>query len=156
LIGLKSNMVQISGPNIHFLGPKPYSKLPKYVKHFDVCVLPWRQDHSFTNYGSAIKVREYLATGKPVVISPLYEYLNMPGVRIYRSMEEFISAVEDALAHDTEADKHLRQCAVRMCTWDVRSREVGALISCLLREKIAGPGAARSLVERPTLVGSSD
>ena len=46
-------------------------------------------------------MREYLATGKPVVISPLYEYLNTPGVRIYRSTDEFISAVESALRDDT-------------------------------------------------------
>ena len=52
----------------------------------------------FTSYGSAIKVREYLATGKPVVISPLYEYLRTPGVKIYRTVDEFIALVEEALA----------------------------------------------------------
>src|SRR5712664_2094171 len=123
-IGSKSNVVQLSAPNIHFLGPKPYSELPRYYRHIDVCVLPWDQKNAFTSYGSAIKVREYLATGKPVVISPLYEYLQTPGLRIYRSIDEFMLLVAEALACDTTVDRQVRQDAVRNCTWDVRAREV--------------------------------
>jgi glycosyltransferase involved in cell wall biosynthesis len=131
-IGSKSNVVQLSAPNIHFLGPKPYAELPRYYNHIDVCVLPWVQNNTFTNYGSAIKVREYLATGKPVVISPLYEYLHTPGVKIYRSPDEFISLVEEALALDTPWERQTRQGAVRHCTWDVRAREVATLFRRLL------------------------
>ena len=131
-IGGKSNVVRMSAPNIHFIGPKPYSQLPGYYRHIDVCVLPWNQQNVFTSYGSAIKVREYLATGKPVVISPLYEYLHTPGVRIYRTAEEFIALVEEALARDTPAERQLRQDAVRNCTWDVRAREVASLFRQLL------------------------
>ena len=138
MIGTKSNLVQISEPNVHFLGRKAYNELPRYIRHFDVCVLPWSQHNVFTSYGSAIKVREYLATGKPVVISPLYEYLTTPGIRIYRTAQEFIDAVEDALLHDTEADRQLRQSVVRNATWDVRTQQVGALISLLLRDKARG------------------
>src|SRR6266481_331599 len=131
-IGAKSNVVKLSAPNIHFLGSKPYSVLPCYYNHIDVCVLPWVQHNTFTNYGSAIKVREYLATGKPVVISPLYEYLQTPGVKIYRSPDEFIELVEKALARDTPWERQVRQDAVRNCTWDVRARAVATLFRCLL------------------------
>jgi glycosyltransferase involved in cell wall biosynthesis len=131
-IGAKSNVVKLSAPNIHFLGIKPYSELPRYYNHIDVCVLPWVQHNTFTNYGSAIKVREYLATGKPVVISALYEYLNTPGLKIYRSPDEFISLVEKALAHDTPLERQVRQNAVRHCTWDIRAREVATLFRRLL------------------------
>ena len=135
-IGGRSNVFQLAGPNIHFLGQKTYAELPCYYRHIDVCVLPWNQKNEFTSYGSAIKVREYLATGKPVVISPLYEYLRTPGVKIYRTVDEFVSLVEDALTGDTPAERHLRQDAVRNCTWDVRAREVASLFSPLAR----GPG----------------
>ena len=131
-IGSKSNVIQMSAPNIHFLGPRPYSELPRYYRHIDVCVLPWNQKNAFTSYGSAIKVREYLATGKPVVISPLYEYLQTPGVRIYRSIDEFIRLVDEALSSDTPRERQLRQDAVRDCTWDVRAREVASLFRRLL------------------------
>lgn len=131
-IGAKSNVFQLSGPNIHFLGPKPYSELPRYYHHIDVCVLPWNQKNVFTSYGSAIKVREYLASGKPAVISPLYEYLHTPGLRIYRTMDEFIALVEEALNSDSPRESQLRQNAVRNCTWDVRAREVASLFRQLL------------------------
>ena len=132
-IGLRSNLVQIQAPNVHFLGSKPYSDLPSYVRHADVFVLPWRQDNEFVSYGSAIKIREYLATGKPVVIAPLYEYLNTPGVRIYRTVDDFINAIEDALYRDCPAARQLRQSQVRDCTWEVRAQQVGVLFSSLLR-----------------------
>ncbi|MGB8888944.1 MAG: glycosyltransferase [Candidatus Korobacteraceae bacterium] len=146
MLGLKSNLVQVSAPNIHFLGSRPYADLPRFVKCFDVCVLPWRQDNAFTSYGSAIKVREYLATGKPVVISPLYEYLNTPGLRIYRSTEEFISLVEDALQNDRVEAKQQRQAAVQGCDWSLRTRQVAALIQSLKKgEKYAySPGLAKA------------
>lgn len=132
LIGLRSNLTVIAAPNVHFLGPKPYTDLPSYIRHFDVCVLPWNLNSTFTNYGSAIKVREYMAIGKPVVMAPLYEYHDAPGIRFYRNPDEFIRAVENALDRDTPDDQALRQSFVRNCTWDVRTREIGRLISKLL------------------------
>jgi glycosyltransferase involved in cell wall biosynthesis len=133
LLGLKSNLVQVSAPNIHFLGSKPYRNLPQYIRQFDVCVLPWREDNIFTSYGSAIKVREYLATGKPVVIAPLYEYRQTPGLRFYRGTQEFITQIEAALEADSPALSAQRQAVVRDGTWDERASQLAALISSLLR-----------------------
>jgi glycosyltransferase involved in cell wall biosynthesis len=139
MIGRKSNLVQFNSPNIHHIPTRSYADLPRYIRDVDVFVLPWSQSNTFTSYGSAIKVREYLATGKPVVISPLYEYLKTPGVRIYRTTEEFITAVESALDDDSPSDRALRQSVVRNCTWDIRAREVGELITkCLKGEFSAG------------------
>jgi glycosyltransferase involved in cell wall biosynthesis len=147
-IGSKSNVVRVSAPNIHFLGPKPYSELPRYYRHIDVCILPWNQHNVFTSYGSAIKVREYLATGKPVVISPLYEYLHMPGVKIYRSVDEFIALVAHALACDTPGERQERQDAVRDCTWDVRAREVASLFRRLLDGQDVGKAVSPCIGQR--------
>jgi len=135
-IGHQSKSVQIVAPNVHFLGSKEYKDLPRYISTIDVFVLPWRLDSEFVRYGSAIKVREYLATGKPVVISPLYEYQTTPGLRFYRSVDEFIIAVEDALNNDTVEDQQLRQSVVRASSWDSRAREVGELIASI----VAGRG----------------
>jgi len=132
LIGHQSNSVKITAANVHFLGSKAYKDLPRYVRKIDVFVLPWRLDSEFVRYGSAIKVREYLATGKPVVIAPLYEYQQTPGLRFYATADEFISVVEDALRCDTPEDQQLRQSVVRSCTWDVRAHEVGSLIASIL------------------------
>jgi glycosyltransferase involved in cell wall biosynthesis len=133
-IGNKSNLFEAQGPNIHFLGSKAYRELPRYLACIDVYVLPWREDR-FTSYGSAIKVKEYLATGKPLVMSPLYEYSRCPGIRVYHTVREFISQIDDALNNDTQFDRELRQETVRGATWDRRAREVGELITSLLHRK---------------------
>lgn len=147
LIGHKSNLVQINAPNVHFLGSKPYCDLPRYISQVDVFVLPWRLDSEFVRYGSAIKVREYMATGKPVVIAPLYEFHQTPGLRFYRTADEFIEAVEDGLHHDTAEDRQLRQSVVRTCTWDVRTREVATLISRVLAGQGVPPHALETVGE---------
>src|SRR5204863_9684262 len=63
MVGMKSNGVRFNSPNIHHVASRPYSELPLYIRHMDVCVLPWSQSNTFTSYGSAIKFREHLATG---------------------------------------------------------------------------------------------
>ena len=136
-VGNKSRGVEIEGlPNTHFLPPVSYDALPAYAAGFDVCVLPWETEQAFTSYGSAIKVREYLATGKPVVISPLPEYEHLSGVlRIARSREDFFRLVEDALAEaDADAPRR-RQQAVRAGTWDARAEWVSGLIEDALARR---------------------
>jgi glycosyltransferase involved in cell wall biosynthesis len=133
-IGNKSRGLDIETlPNAHFLPAVAYADLPAYAAGFDVCVLPWETEQSFTSYGSAIKVREYLATGKPVVISPLPEYEPMRDVlRIARTRDDFIRLVDEAL-HDTDpANAAKRQAAVAGGTWDARAEWVSDLIESVL------------------------
>src|SRR2546429_2345985 len=101
-IGNKSRGLEIEGlSNVHFLPPVSYDDLPNYAAGFDVCVLPWNTEVPFTSYGSAIKVREYLASGKPVVISPFPEYESMSDVlRIGRSRDQFPQLVAAALREE--------------------------------------------------------
>ena len=134
-IGNKSRGLEIESlPNVHFLPPVPYDELPGYAAGFDVCVLPWNTEVPFTSYGSAIKVREYLATGKPVVISPLPEYESMSDViRIARSREQFLELVDDALREEGSEKARARQDAVRNGTWDARAEWVSGLIEEKLR-----------------------
>ena len=133
-IGNKSRGLEIEGlPNTHFLPPVAYAELPSYAAGFDVCVLPWETEQSFTSYGSAIKVREYLATGKPVVIAPLPEYEPMGDVlRIARSRDEFLRLVEEALSESDPELKTKRQAAVASGTWDARAEHVSELIEKVL------------------------
>ena len=136
-IGNKSRGVEIEAlPNTHFLPPVPYQDLPNYAAGFDVCVLPWDTAHSFTSYGSAIKVREYLATGLPVVISPLPEYESMREVlSIARSHDDWFRLVEQALNENDPAARQARQAAVSSGTWDARAEWVSNLIESTLAAK---------------------
>jgi len=133
-VGLRASPLDIESlANVHYLGSKPYSSMPQYAAAFDVCVLPWVTDNEFVNYGSPIKVREYLATGKPVVITPIYEYERLDGIlRVSRGRDDFIAKVEDALNHDSPEKRAARQKAVKESTWDVRAEEVSEAITGLL------------------------
>ena len=126
LVGLRASPLDVESlANVHYLGSKPYSSMPSYAAAFDVCVLPWVTDNEFVNYGSPIKVREYLATGKPVVITPIYEYEPLDGIlRVSRGYEDFIAKVEDALERDTIQQREARQLSVKDSTWDARAEKV--------------------------------
>lgn len=136
LMGLKTSRLTIEDlPNVHYLGSKRYAELPDYAAQFDACVLPWVTDNDFVSHGSPIKVREYLATGKPVVITPLYEYERLDGIlRIARGYDDFIAKVEDALTRDSESQKQARQQSIRDATWDKRAEEVSREIALLLQD----------------------
>jgi glycosyltransferase involved in cell wall biosynthesis len=129
-IGNKSRGLEIEDlPNVHFLPPVSYEELPHYAAGFDVCVLPWNTEVPFTSYGSAIKVREYLASGKPVVISPLPEYESMSDVlRIGRTRDQFLILVDEALRETGSELVRERQAAVKEGTWDARAEWVSGLI----------------------------
>ncbi|MFY9573012.1 MAG: glycosyltransferase, partial [Blastocatellia bacterium] len=137
LVGLRASPLDIESlANVHYLGSKPYSSMPCYAAAFDVCVLPWVTDNEFVNYGSPIKVREYLATGKPVVITPIYEYERLDGIlRVSRGYDDFIEKVKDALNADSSDKREARQQAVKEATWDARSEEVSEAIVALLERK---------------------
>src|SRR5216683_3745030 len=136
-IGNKSRGLEIESlPNVHFLPPVSYQDLPHYAAGFDVCVLPWNTEVPFTSYGSAIKVREYLASGKPVVIAPLPEYESMSDVlRIGRSRGRFLELVDEALREKGPEQALARQEAVRDGTWDARAEWVSDLIEDALAAK---------------------
>jgi len=73
--------------NIHFLGEKPYEKIPGYLHFCDVCILPHTRN-DFTMSMNPLKLYEYLAMGKPVVTT------DIPG------LEEFGSLIKRASSGD--------------------------------------------------------
>ncbi|MFR9718285.1 glycosyltransferase [Aeromonas diversa] len=52
--------------NVHLLGPRPHAHLPAYLHHWQVSLLPFR-DTPQIRACNPLKLREYLAAGKPVV-----------------------------------------------------------------------------------------
>jgi UDP-galactopyranose mutase len=120
------------GPNIHYLGPKPYSELPAYLAGWEVGLLPFALNDS-TRFISPTKTPEYLAAGLSVVSTAIRDVETPYGakgvVSIAGSPAEFISAIERGLRTRSsvkrleKADKLLAQCS-----WDLTWSQMMKLI----------------------------
>ena len=83
-----------------------------------------------TKYSSPIKLYEYLACGKPVVSSPIYEVAMCPLTRIANTAAEFADMLEKALADSTAnpgLSKRFKSWAERN-SWEKRSLWVDKII----------------------------
>ena len=82
--------------NIHFFGPVPYKELPNWVSGFDACILPYKVDES-TKSINPLKLREYLATRKPVISTPLPEAVRLSQYVRIASPDDFSEAVRNKI-----------------------------------------------------------
>jgi glycosyltransferase involved in cell wall biosynthesis len=111
-------------PNFIFVGPKPYETLPSWAKAFDVAIIPFRQNELVRNV-NPLKLREYLATGKPVVSVPMPELKRFAHcVGLASTPEEFLREIERALSEDDDDKRLKRRREVSGMTWDARVTEV--------------------------------
>lgn len=115
--------------NTLFLGQRPHADLPRYVQHWDVSLLPYR-DCEPLRAGNPLKLREYLAAGTPIAS------VDFPALTPYRSLvslaadpAHFTAAILDA-AHDGARNAARRQ-AVASSTWEARAAGVAAALEAL-------------------------
>lgn len=115
--------------NVHLVGAQPYPTLPCWAKAFDATIIPYRLNRQVAN-ANPLKLREYLATGKPVVSmrNPEIEKFSQ-WVRIVDGREAFLQALEHALAEDNPQAAAERIAAVADQTWDRRVDEVLATVA---------------------------
>jgi len=110
--------------NVYLLDQKPYEQIPHYGKCFDVCFMPWRQNR-WIEACNPIKLKEYLALGKPVVSTPFSElnkYSDL--VKIASNAPCFAYAVREALEEDDSKEALKRKRRVARNTWDSKAWEV--------------------------------
>jgi len=119
--------------NLYFLGQKPYEEIPHYGKMFDVAIMPWKKNR-WIEFCNPVKVKEYLALGKPIVS------IDYPELKPYHdivypasSYDEFIMAIRIALKEDNPTLKRCRQKRVQNETWDSKVERIKAIIEKDLR-----------------------
>lgn len=90
-------------PNLHFLGPRPYSLLPSYLAGFRVGILPSRLN-DYTASMFPMKFFEYLAAGLPVVsvaLPALCEHADV--ARLTDTPRAFAEAIESELTRPSSS-----------------------------------------------------
>jgi UDP-galactopyranose mutase len=123
-------------PNLHFVGPRPYSELPNCLAAWDVALMPFAINEA-TRFISPTKTPEYLAAGLPVVSTPIVDviatYGDIDAVRIAKTTGEFVAACEAALEMDlTKASPAVNQKLAAM-SWDDIFRRVNGLVDEAVR-----------------------
>lgn len=114
--------------NVHFLGQKPYEQVPFYGKEFDVAIMPWNKSR-WIEFCNPIKIKEYLALGKPVVTTfypEIEPYSDL--VYIADDYDGFVSCIRKAVEERDPAMVQKRRDRVRNETWDSKVEQIKAFI----------------------------
>jgi len=138
--------------NIHWIGPKDYKELPRYLARWDVGFMPFALNES-TRFISPTKTPEFLAAGVPVVSTPITDVVRPYGdkglVEIAKSASEVVARAEHLLSRPREAwlqrvDRHLAAGSWEK-TWATMHR--------LMLEALRGDARATALPTYATTPG---
>lgn len=113
--------------NCHWLGPVKYADLPAYADRFDVAMLPFQRG-DLARSTSPLKLFEYFALGKPVVVTPdMNECTAFEETLVGDGADGFALAIELALQRRRNETfiARLIQLAKDNC-WDARARQLFA------------------------------
>jgi len=135
--------------NVRLLGARPHADVPRYIKGFDVALIPY-ESSEYTASVYPTKLNEYLAMGVPVVSTDLPEVRRFNDdhgniVAVATGAEAFVRAIDDAVA-DQSANAVARRVEVaRENSWERRIARMSAVIEAALsaRAEAGVPWQAR-------------
>jgi glycosyltransferase involved in cell wall biosynthesis len=122
-------------PNLHWLSGRDYKELPKYCKGFDVCMMAFAINEA-TEFINPTKALEYLATGKPVISTPVADVVRQYKDLVYLESDAqgFISRIERLIA-DPEPDRIQRGIdKAADCSWESTVSQMRALIQSAIAD----------------------
>lgn len=104
-------------------GAVSYARIPQYMRAFDVCITP-HVVTEFTESLNPIKLWEYLASGKPIVSTPVAGFRDYPRfVRLAEGAKAFLAEAQLALTEDPGAAS-LRQQEAQQHSWKQRTNHI--------------------------------
>jgi glycosyltransferase involved in cell wall biosynthesis len=120
-------------PNIKFFGDIHYSELPKYMKKWNVAIIPHKVD-SFTASMNPLKLYEYLAAGKQVVstgVAGVSKSIS-PYVYVAANADEFVALLETALNCAGLSPKEIAESIPMEYHWSNRANIISDKLSSLV------------------------
>ncbi len=117
-------------PNVHLLGRKPYEEVARYMASADVLIMPWN-DSDWIRACNPIKLKEYIATGRPVVTT---DFPALDGwrdlVTVAAGPDAFAAAIR-AAASGVRADRAPIAGRLATETWAAKSDLIKAEVAAL-------------------------
>jgi glycosyltransferase involved in cell wall biosynthesis len=126
--------------NIKIVGAKTHNELVKYIRHFDVCTVPYKNTESTATVVPS-KINEYLAVGRPVVATDLptiREFNKDHGLLTLASNDtrNFIAAIEAALlSSDDDSLARRRRELAESADWGLRLDRISEIIEGRLADR---------------------
>jgi glycosyltransferase involved in cell wall biosynthesis len=124
-------------PNVYALGNRQLPDLPSYTQHMDVCMM-FYEVNDYTNFIYPLKLNEYLATGRPVVSTPIDSVLPFADVvQLATTPDEWEVALDRSLLPpvNSPAAARARQARAAENDWDRLADRVAEQMRLRLRER---------------------
>lgn len=121
--------------NFHHQEAVAYQKIPCYAAMFSVCLLPYVRS-LLTDNINPLKLKEYLATGKPVVATALPEAVKLAGwgVRIGSDYAAVVEQIESVLSQ-REWDSTAQIAPLEQETWECKAEHLSSWIGGFIQAK---------------------
>ena len=127
--------------NVRLLGPRSYEDAKRYIRCFDVAIIP-HVDDAMTRSMQPLKAYVYASLGVPVVATPI---ANLPdlgsAITVARGRAAFVRAIERRLARGRRSQSPAARRALHDNSWPVRAVRVLELIDAALDAEAQEAGA---------------
>lgn len=107
--------------NVFYLGARKRNVLPEYLAFFDVCINPYLVNKR-NKYANPTKLKEYLAAGRMVVMTPHDEVEEVPGrIEFATTPSEFETKIQNLFGVDRDSVKKEISSTMNQHSWGVRA-----------------------------------
>jgi len=121
--------------NVIFTGPKKIEQLPNYLQYFDCTIIPF-EISKLTKSIYPLKLNEYLAGGKPVVLTDfanLDEFKDV--VYIADNEDQFVNLINRAIEEDSDELKLRRYKVASGNSWSARAEQFKQIVMNFINKK---------------------
>ena len=105
------------------LGARPYADVPAYMQGLDVGVIPFRASDPFVQGINPNKVYQYLASGLPVITTPVLDLKEAPPDLLFATTADDVTRALDG-ALDAPPDRSRRHALARPHDWEALARRM--------------------------------
>jgi glycosyltransferase involved in cell wall biosynthesis len=126
-------------PNVYFLGNRLLDEIPAYMQAMDVCTMCY-EVCDYTDFIHPLKLNEYLATGCPIVSSPIDSVLPLRDMlHIARDEAEWTAALGLAISDpDTPGPATIRQAEAARHDWGILVERIASQFRTRLQSATTG------------------
>ncbi len=121
-------------PNVTFVGSRKPEEVPGFLVDVDVCIIPYIKN-AMTRGVYPLKINEYLAAGKPVVMTDFAHISDLDCVvNIAENKEHFLKLVRSNL-HSSEQEVRRRIKVASRNSWENKAEELSEAIDAIRVKK---------------------